>query len=319
MSTARTLMTSTKSNCSATANTAPARWADQLLQRPMKKQKCPGGKVMDAIQLIRRRFLCAVCGALCFIAPAVACAQSSQPSDQDEELKLGQEVYDELKDKGEIVESSPLYDVLRPITDAIARVAQPRYNHPFKFYIVHETKPNAFAAPGGNVYVIDSMLYFVKNKEELAGTLCHEVSHTIHHDTITLMKKQEDIIRREVVISVLLGANAAQAFAIAMVGKLRSLGYSRDVESRADLTGADICATAGDNPWGLVWLFQDFENADTNQVPAILSDHPGNANRIEALKRHFRENPSVFGKFSSDPKSATPVPIPKDAPEVFVH
>ena len=47
--------------------------------------------------------------------------------------------------------------------------------------------------------------------------------------------------------------------------------------------------------WGLVWLFQDFENADTNQVPQILSDHPGNANRVKALERHFKENPSVFG------------------------
>jgi beta-barrel assembly-enhancing protease len=274
---------------------------------------------MHTIQLTRKRFFRVLLVALCFMIPAIVCAQSSHSPDQDEELQLGQQVYDELKDKGEIVESSPLYDVLRPITDPIARVAQPRYNHPFKFYIVHETKPNAFAAPGGNVYVIDSMLYFVKNKEELAGTLCHEVSHTIHHDTMTLMKKQEDIIRREVVISVLLGADAAQAFAIAMVGKLHSLKYSRDVESQADLTGADVCAAAGDNPWGLVWLFQDFENADTNQVPQILSDHPGNANRVEALKRHFKENPSVFGKFSSDPKSASSISVPKDAPEVFVH
>jgi Peptidase family M48 len=60
------------------------------------------------------------------------------------------------------------------------------YNHPFKFYLVHETHPNAFATPGGNIYVVDSLLYyFVKNTEQLAGTLCHEVSHTIHHDTTT--------------------------------------------------------------------------------------------------------------------------------------
>lgn len=169
------------------------------------------------------------------------------------------------------------------------------------------------------MYVVDSMLYFVKNKEELAGTLCHEVSHTIHHDTMTLMKKQEEIIRREIVISVLLGADAAQAMAIALVGRLHSLSYSRDVESQADLTGADVCAGAGYNPWGLVWLFQDFENADTNQVPQILSDQPGNANRVKALERHFNENPSVFSKFSSDPKSATPVSVPKDASEVFLR
>ena len=89
---------------------------------------------------------------------------------------MGQEVFNELKAKGEIVESSPLYDVLKPIADAITRSAQPRYNHPFKFYLVHEAQPNAFATPGGNVYVVDSLLYFVKNTDELSGTLCHEVS-----------------------------------------------------------------------------------------------------------------------------------------------
>src|SRR3984885_2370263 len=108
---------------------------------------------------------------------------------QDEEVQMGQEVFNQLKAKGEIIESSPLYEQLRPISDAIAKAAQPQYEHPFKFYLVHEAQPNAFATPGGNVYVVDSLLYFVKNKEQLAGTLCHEVSHTIHRDSIALMKK----------------------------------------------------------------------------------------------------------------------------------
>jgi len=51
----------------------------------------------------------------------------------DQETELGQEVYNELKDKGEIVESSSLYETLTPIADSISRVAQSRYPHPFKF------------------------------------------------------------------------------------------------------------------------------------------------------------------------------------------
>jgi predicted Zn-dependent protease len=111
----------------------------------------------------------------------------------DQETELGQEVYNELRDKGEIVESSPLYATLKPIADSISRVAQSRYPHPFKFYLVHERQPNAFATPGGNVYVVDSLLYFVKNTEQLAGALCHEVSHTIHRDSISLMEKRNAI------------------------------------------------------------------------------------------------------------------------------
>ena len=232
---------------------------------------------------------------------------------------MGQEVFNELKAKGEIIESSPLYDQLKPIVDPIARAAQPHYNHPFKFYLVHETQPNAFATPGGNVYVVDSLLYFVKNREQLAGTLCHEVSHTIHHDTVELMEKREKIREREIGAAVLMGSSRAHVLAILLLGKLNSLGYSRDVESRADITGSDICAQTGSNPWGLVWLFQDFKDATPNEIPQLLSDHPDDQNRIDALERHFRQNPSVFGRFNPDPKSATPFVAPKNATEVFLH
>jgi beta-barrel assembly-enhancing protease len=153
----------------------------------------------------------------------------------DQETELGQAVYKELRDKGEIVESSTLYDSLRPIAEAISRVAQPRYNHPFKFFLVHETHPNAFATPGGNVYVVDSLLYFVKNTEQLAGTLCHEVSHTIHRDAMNRLKEAQRIERREIGVALLLGPSLAQMLAMEMIGDLHSLAYSRDVESRADV------------------------------------------------------------------------------------
>ena len=254
-----------------------------------------------------------------FLALGYAGSLPWRAQNEDDEVQMGQEVFNELKAKGEIVESSPLYDKLQPIADAITQAAKPKYNHPFKFYLVHETQPNAFATPGGNVYVVDSLLYFVKNTEELAGTLCHEVSHTIHHDTVTLMEKQRKIEAREVGAAVLLGPTRAHVLAILLLGKLHSLSYSRDAESQADLTGSDVCAETGYNPWGLVWLFQDFQNAKMGQVPQLLSDHPGNQHRVNTLERHFRENPSVFGKFNSDPKSAVPLVVPKDAPEVFFH
>jgi len=227
---------------------------------------------MKAFELLRKGLLYMTAVALCLAGFASRrTAVAAQEPNQDEEQQMGQEVFNELKAKGEIVESSPLYDQLRPIADAITKAAQPRYNHPFKFYLVHESQPNAFATPGGNVYVVDSLLYFVKNTDQLAGTLCHEVSHTIHRDTVTLMEKQEKLREREVGAAILLGPSRAHVLTIALLGKLHSLSYSRDVESRADITGSDVCAAAGYNPWGLVWLFQDFKDANIGQVPQLLS------------------------------------------------
>jgi len=251
---------------------------------------------------------------------STAClAQAPTPEPvTDPETELGQAAYNQLKQKGEIIESSPLYDSLKPIADAISRTAQPQYTHPFKFILVHESQPNAFATPGGNVYVVDSLLYFVRNTEELAGTLCHEVSHTIHRDGVTLMEKEKRIQRHEIEAALLLGPTRAHIIAIALLGKMHSLGYSRDAESKADVTGSDICAQAGYNPWGLVWLFRDFQQADSKQIPQLLSDHPADGARIQTIQHHFRDNASTFSKFSSDPKTAKPFNVPKNASERFL-
>jgi beta-barrel assembly-enhancing protease len=254
------------------------------------------------------------------ISFATSLAQAPRPEPvTDQETELGLETYKQLLAKGEIIESSPLYESLKPIADAISRAAQPRYPHPFKFFLVHESQPNAFATPGGNVYVVDSLLYFVKNKEELAGTLCHEVSHTIHRDGVTLMEKEKRIERHEVEAAILLGPTRAHLIAIALLGRLHSLGYSREAESNADITGSDICAAAGINPRGLIWLFQDFQNANAAQIPQLLSDHPADGTRIQTLEKHFKDNPATFSRFNPDPKSATPFSVQKNAPETFLH
>jgi len=275
---------------------------------------------MSALERVRRALLYASAAMLCL--GGVGSGGTSVPAqgrNQDEEVEMGQEIFSELKANGEIVESSPLYDHLRPIADAISRAAQPQYDHPFKFYLLHEDLPDAFAAPGGNVYVVDSFLYFVRNTDELAGALCHEVSHTIHHDTVAKMRKEQKITERETRVAKLLGADRAQRLGLPLIGKLHALGYSRYVESQADLAGSNICAAAGYNPWGLVWLFQDFQNSDLEELPQLLSDHPAFQHRVDSLEWHFRVNPLVFGKFSSDPKSARPISVSKNASEVFLH
>jgi beta-barrel assembly-enhancing protease len=245
-------------------------------------------------------------------------APAPEPA-SDTETELGLAVYNELKAKAEIISASPLYDSLVPVTESISKIAQTRYQHPFKFFLVHEPRPNAFSVPGGNVYVTDALMYFVKNREELAGTLCHEVAHTIHHDAMTKVQESQKILARQVGAAILLGPTLAQTIAISMLGDLHSQAYSRDIETAADLTGSEICAAAGINPWGLVWLFQDFEDADPKQIPELLSDHPGNETRIEALEKHFRENPSLFSRFSQDRTTATPFSVPNDAPVRFLR
>ncbi len=258
------------------------------------------------------------------IAPASlpqASAQSQTPAQAaaSEEAAAGADLFAQLKSQGEIVKSSPLYDTLRPIAAAITKVIQPQYALPIHFYIVHEQEPNAFAAPGGNIYVVDRLLYFVHNTEELAGTLCHETSHLLHHDSMELMKRDEAIRRRAIAATIILGPSIGTILGVTAVSQLAENHYSRAAEEAADLTGADTCAAAGYNPWGLVWLFEDFSNANLKSPPEILSDHPNDAHRIGRLERHFRQDPAVFGQFEDDRTKSTPLALPSNEAEQFLR
>jgi len=244
------------------------------------------------------------------LASLTLCLGAAVPAlaDQQED-QIGQQVYQELAQKGEIIRQSPFYSTLNPIATQIKRVTDRQYDRPFTFILVHEKSPNAFAVPGGNVYVTDSLMTFVKNREELAGVLCHETSHTIHHDVVHNMKKDQNLAIGATILSVLLGGqkNGYVNGGINVLAGLKANDYSREVETSADLKGAETCAQAGSNPWGMVWLFQQFEKAGSGASMEMLSDHPTDDHRIEDLQSRFHNNPSLYGRFNPDISAATPL------------
>jgi predicted Zn-dependent protease len=249
--------------------------------------------------------------AAAIIAAVVLCSAAAAPARADDtERQIGAQVYAQLQQKGEIITSSPWYHVLNPIAVRISAVANPQYDYPFHFILVHEQAPNAFAVPGGNVYVTDSLMTFVQNTQELAGVLCHETSHDIHHDVVNLNRKDQNLQIGATVLSILLGGghNGIVNTALGAAGGLETMNFSRSVESAADQKGAYTCAQAGYNPWGLVWLFQNFEKADTRGSMEMLSDHPTDQHRIDDLQRLFKKDAATFGRFNGDMSAATPMP-----------
>ncbi len=226
------------------------------------------------------------------------------------EQQIGQQVYAQLQQKGEIIaRPNAMYSILDPIASRIKSVADSQYDYPFNFILVHEKQPNAFAVPGGNVYVTDSLINFVQNKEELAGVLCHETSHDIHHDVINNMQKDQTT---GTIIGIVGAITGLDKSGFGQLGEnlaytLQTSNFSREVERNADAKGAQTCAQAGSNPWGMVWLFENFEKAQTGGSMEALSDHPTDEHRIEDLKREFAASPVIFGRFPSDIASGTPV------------
>ncbi len=243
-------------------------------------------------------------------ALAFAAIPATAIADEDQELAIGQQVQQQLEQKGEIIpRPNPLYALLDPIAARIKTIADPQYSYPFTFVLVHEKSPNAFAVPGGHVYVTDSLMSFVQNREELAGVLCHETSHDIHHDVVNNNTKDELTGAAIGILGSLIGIDRSNMGQMIENGAytLGSDHFSRSVEAAADRKGAQTCAEAGFNPWGMVWLFENFEKADTGGSLEALSDHPTNQHRIVALKQYFAETPNTFARFNPSIAGATPL------------
>src|SRR5581483_3931365 len=202
-------------------------------------------------------------------------ARAADGQEQQWEMQIGQQQYVQLLQRGEVLPSSPYYAVLQPIATRISNVASPQYFAPFHFILVNSQSPNAFAAPGGNVYVTTSMMRFVKNEDELAGVLCHEVSHDIHHDVYNNYHKTQGVQMAAGLLGALMGYNMLGQMAVGLGASAESMTFSRAVESNADRAGAYTCAQAGFNPYGLVWLLQQYRAKPQGGASMeMLSDHP---------------------------------------------
>lgn len=246
------------------------------------------------------------------LAMALLCGSAlpaaAYTAQEQQELQIGDQVYRQLDRQGKILRESPYYAILTPIGRRIATAADKKYFVPFRFILVHDKQPNAFSVPGGNVYVTDSMMTLVQNKEELAGVLCHETSHTIHHDVYDLYVKSQRVSLWATLGQLLLGQSSRiVSFAIDLLANVQMLRFSREVEHNADVSGAYVCSGSGITPWGMVWMMKRFLETSKSNPPEFLSDHPTDSHRIADLEKLFADNPQTFSRFNRTIANGTPL------------
>ncbi len=229
----------------------------------------------------------ALAALVAILASCTTLARAGGVSQQERswETQVGQRQYAQYQQRGEIVpRQSPLYAVLDPIGHAIAAVADKEYYAPFQFILIDERVPNATSMPDGNVYVTTAMLSFLKNRDQLAGVLCHEVNHTIHHDIYRAYQ---------------MSPNAPPP-----------VDFTRSAESNADRDGAYTCAKAGFNPWGMVWNFREHQAMAGAQPNGAGGDHPSDAQRLADLVTLLQSDPATFGKFRDNVAASTALALP---------
>jgi len=204
-----------------------------------------------------------------------------------EEVQAGQQASAQVKRQLPVLPDSD------PITIYVQRLGQqlavhaPGEKWPYTFHVVNQREINAFALPGGPVFVNLGTIQAADNEAELTGVMAHEISHVVQrHGTRAASRQMAAQLPLAFLGAVMGGGALAQ---MAQMGYSFGVGSyflrnSRKAESEADLLGTDIMYDSGFNPRAMSDFFAKLEKeGGVARGPQFLSDHPNPGNRAQAV------------------------------------
>ena len=198
---------------------------------------------------------------------------------------IGEEMHRQLMTSGTLIKDGPAVDALAAVSDRFAPHL-PSKDFTFRFEVVNDSSVNAFAAPGGLVVVHTGLLAKATSVDQLAGVLSHEIVHvTRRHALRQILYGLGLKTTMEWAIGVPEGASVTIAGAAAGLSDLK---FGRDQESEADAEGIELLQRARLPASGLQSLFAILAEEKVN-VPAFLSTHPADAQRLATLERLISE------------------------------
>lgn len=194
------------------------------------------------------------------------------------ESAVGESVAKNAREQLELVEDKSVIDYVNELGQKLAQVAG-RNDFKYEFYVVLDDELNAFALPGGKVFVNAGAINHTKSEAELAGLIAHELSHAVLSHGFQLVA--EGNLIANVTQYVPLGGTIANLF---------TLDYSRDMERQADIMGTRLIAATGYAADGLRNLMVTLEEQDKSFLPSWLASHPGSNQRIRYLESLIERN-----------------------------
>jgi predicted Zn-dependent protease len=250
--------------------------------------------MLEVTMIKQSRFIAWVALVAVFSMPITAVAQtqikyhSNKYSVQDD-IKLGRQAAQEAEQQFPLLNDETVRSYVARVGDRLVRSIPNQFQHPeFRYYfkVVNASDINAFALPGGPMYVNRGMIQAARNEGEMAGVMAHEISHVaLRHGTAQATKGQKYSILGGIagIAGTVLGGpglgQLAQApFAVYL------LKFSREYETEADVLGAQIMANAGYDPHDLANMFRTIEQQGGGGG-GFLSDHPSPNDRYARINR----------------------------------
>ena len=161
----------------------------------------------------------------------------------------------------------------------------------FSFHVLADPKTvNAFALPGGPVFITEGLLRLLKTEGELAGVLGHEIGHVIARHSSEHLAKQQ--LTQGLLGALVVGSGDYTTAQIGqVVGNMINMSYSRDDELEADALGIRIMTEGGYDPRGLIRVMEVLAKASGgSRQPEFFSTHPAPENRAERIKQAIAKN-----------------------------
>ena len=232
---------------------------------------------------------------------------------KDQDIQLGKENAAEVRKQMKVINDPVLTEYVNKVGKRLVASQEAQQSgFPFTFEVVADPSVNAFALPGGPMFINTGLLKAVDNEAQLAGVMGHEMSHVIlRHGTNQASKA------KFIEIPAALAAQATGGGSL--TGKLMQAGiglgansmllkFSRTDESQADLTGSHIMAEAGYDPMEMAHFFNKLNSITggpgkgfAGSVAQFMSDHPNPVNRDQAIQQEVRAMPQrKYGSETGD-------------------
>ena len=215
----------------------------------------------------------------------------------EDDVQLGRQAAAEAERQFPLLRDAEVTSYVESVGQRLVASIPPEFQHPeFRYYfkVIDARDINAFALPGGPMYVNRGMIEAASTEGEMAGVMAHELSHVaLRHGTAQATKAQKYGLLAGIlgVGGAILGGPIGTAAQVGAQGVgVYFLKFSREYETEADLLGARIMANAGYDPRDLARMFQKIE-AQGGGGGGFLSDHPSPANRYARINQEAQYLP----------------------------
>jgi beta-barrel assembly-enhancing protease len=227
---------------------------------------------------------------------------------QQQEVQMGVEYAQQINAQLPIVQDPELNRYINVLGDSIARLTS-RGNLDWRFFIVDSKEVNAFAVPGGFIYINRGLIERTDRMDEVAGVLGHEIGHVVRRHTVQQMEKAQGAnigVTLACVLTSVCNSQIAGA-AINIAGGAVFARFSRQDELEADNEGINNVVRAGINPQGIVTMFQKLiaeRRSRPGGVEAWFRTHPLEEDRIAAVQARINQiPPATLARLGTDTRN----------------